>query len=261
MEPRAAIDTAAAARETLAVGTLAAGGFLVVALVLVRWLLRREATERRREHERRLASLGRMSAVLAHEIKNPLASLKGNAQLLARSLPDGEKPRQKADRVVHEALRLENLVNGLLEFARTGALRRAEHDPVALAREVAAAQAAAARITVDTAGAPARWSLDPERVREVLANLLDNAAQAGEGPIVLSVTLDEGDLVYAVRDHGHGVPPEDLERIFEPFTTTRTHGTGLGLAVARRFIELHGGALTAENATGGGARFTARIPG
>jgi two-component system sensor histidine kinase HydH len=260
LEPAVATATAATARDTLVVGTLAAGGFLIVALFLVRWLLRREVNERRREHERRLASLGRMSAVLAHEIKNPLASLKGNAQLLARALPDSDKPRAKADRVVNEAIRLETLVNGLLEFARTGALHRAEVDPTALAREIAAAPHAAGRVTVEDARAPARWSLDPERLREVLSNLVENAVQAGGGPVALSVALDDGDLVYAVRDHGPGVPPDDLERIFEPFTTTRTHGTGLGLAVARRFVELHGGTLTAENMEGGGARFTARIP-
>jgi two-component system sensor histidine kinase HydH len=258
-DPRAARDLQSTARSTLAVGAVGASAFLVIALVLVRWLLRREAAERRLAQERRLASLGRMSAVLAHEIRNPLASLKGNAQLLARALPEGEKSRAKAERVVDEAVRLEALTNDLLEFAKTGELRRADVDPADLARDVALAHDTQ-RIELDTDRAPSRWSLDRDRIRQVLLNLVDNALQAGEGRIDLSVRERAGRLIFVVRDRGPGIPGEDLDRIFEPFFTRRTQGTGLGLAISRRLVELHGGAISAANADGGGAVFTVELP-
>jgi len=259
-EPKAAVALETTARRTLLVGATAAGLFFAAAAALVRWLMRRTASERRLEHERRLASLGRMSAVLAHEIRNPLASLKGNAQLLARGLPEGDKPRAKADLVVNEAVRLETLANHLLEFARTGELHPTEIDPAAFVREVAQSFGVD-RLDLDTSHAPARWRFDAERMRQVLANLVDNALQAGEGRVdVGAFAGDGGKLVFSVRDRGGGVAEEDLAHIFEPFYTRRHQGTGLGLAVARRFVELHGGTLTAANAPGGGAVFTVVLP-
>lgn len=258
-EPSVAVALRTAARRALGVGALAAGTLLVVALALVRWFLRREALERQLEQERRLASLGQMSAVLAHEIRNPLASLKGNAQLLARALPENELPRRKADRVVDEAIRLERLSNDLLAFARTAEINRGEVDPVALVREVADTIAGGA-IEIDGAGAPATWPLDRERMRQVLANLLGNAVQAGDGRARATVSLADGQLQYEVRDWGDGIAGDDLGHIFEPFYTRRTQGTGLGLAIARRLVELHGGTISAGNAADGGAVFRARIP-
>jgi len=230
---------------------------LGAALWLGRWVLRREALERKAERDRRLASLGEMSAVLAHEIRNPLASLKGNAQLLAAALPQGEKSRAKAERVVDEAVRLEQLINDLLQFVRTGEIRRAPVDPAALVRE--AAESVAGEVTVDTAGAPAQWTLDAGRIRQVIVNLVDNAVAAGP-PATASVRARDGKLVIEVADHGPGIPEEDRERIFEPFFTGKTQGTGLGLAVARRVIEQHGGTIAVHENPGGGALFRAEIP-
>jgi two-component system sensor histidine kinase HydH len=258
-DPQAARELRAAARSTFAVGLVGAGAFLMLALGLVRWLLRRESTERKLEHERRLAALGSMSATLAHEIRNPLASLKGNAQLLERALPAGEKPRAKAELVVAEAVRLETLVNDLLEFARAGEVHRVDSDPAALAREVAVSLDPS-RVEIDSTAAPARWRLDPDRLRQVLANLVENALQASDGPVSVRIAAEGGKLAFVVRDQGPGVPPEDLDKIFEPFFTRRTRGTGLGLPVARRIVELHGGTLAAENAATGGAVFTVSLP-
>jgi two-component system sensor histidine kinase HydH len=256
-EPRQSEALRAAATRTLGIGSLAAGMLLVVALGLVRWFMRRAAIERERERERRLASLGQLSAVLAHEIRNPLASLKGNAQLLAGLLPPGDKPRGKADRVVEEAIRLEDLTNDLLEFARTGELHAVAVDPAALLRD--AAEAHAGDVRIETAGAPATWTLDPDRMRQVLGNLIDNAVQAGP-PVTASVAAAAGRLLFAVRDSGPGVPAEDQARIFEPFFTKRTRGTGLGLAVVKRVIELHHGTITVADAPGGGAVFRISLP-
>ena len=257
-EPGVADQLRSAADRALAIGALTAGGLLLIAVVLFRWILHRERLERRLVEERRLASLGQMSAVLAHEIRNPLASLKGNAQMLARGLPDGDRSRARADRVVAEAVRLETLTNDLLEFARTGAIRQEQVEPAALLRDAASGLP----VDIEAAAAPPLWSLDRERIRQVLVNLLENAAwAAGEGGRVEArVAQEAGQLVYTVRDHGPGFPEQDLPRIFEPFFTGRTDGTGLGLAVARRIVDLHGGAITARNHPAGGAELRVALP-
>jgi two-component system, NtrC family, sensor histidine kinase HydH len=242
------------ARRTFVVVALAALTLLGVAIGLTRRELRRSVELAGREREKRLASLGEMSAVLAHEMKNPLASLKGNAQLLAATLPAGDKPRQKADRVVDEAVRLEKLMQDLLAFVRTGQLQRAQVSPVAIARDAANHQ-----IEIDDRAAPPTWSLDAGRIREVLANLIDNAVAAGP-PVLVRVATERGRLVLEVIDHGPGVPVADRDKIFEPFFTGKTRGTGLGLAIAKRMVELHGGTIAVLDADGTGARFRIEIP-
>ncbi|HEY0476737.1 MAG TPA: HAMP domain-containing sensor histidine kinase [Kofleriaceae bacterium] len=259
VEPAQAHALRDAASLTLAVGALAAAALLGVAFVLIRREARRQADAAARERERRLASLGEMSAVLAHEIKNPLASLKGNAQLLARMLPGGDKPRAKADRVVDEAIRLEQLTNDLLQFVRTGTIQRAPVDPAALVRDAAGSVAADIAIGIDTSAAPATWSLDAGRIRQVVLNLVDNAVAAGP-PVTVRVRSGRGQLIIEVADRGPGVPEDDRDKIFEPFFTGKTQGTGLGLAIVRRVIELHHGTIAVYPNPGGGAMFRAEIP-
>jgi two-component system sensor histidine kinase HydH len=257
VEPVQANQLRDAATLTLGVGGLAAAALLGVAFVLIRREARRQADAQARERERRLASLGEMSAVLAHEIKNPLASLKGNAQLLARMLPGGDKPRAKADRVVDEAMRLEQLTNDLLQFVRTGTITRSAIDPVELVRDAAAS--VAGEVAIDTSRAPPRWSLDGGRIRQVVINLLANALAAGP-PVAVTVRSDHGRLIIEVADHGPGVADDDRDRIFEPFFTGKTQGTGLGLAIVRRVVELHRGTIAVYPNPGGGALFRAEIP-
>jgi two-component system sensor histidine kinase HydH len=256
-EPLQADALRRAATRTFGLGAVAALVLVVVAFALVRSALRREMLERRLERERHLASLGEMSAVLAHEIRNPLASLKGNAQLLAQGLSQEDRSQQRAARVIQEALRLEALTHDLLDYVRSGQLRRERVDPVALLRE--SADAVDPAIQLNVSDAPSQWSLDPGRMRQVLVNLLENAVQAG-GPVRASLAGSPAGLTFEVRDSGPGVPPEDRERIFEPFFTRRTQGTGLGLSVARRVVELHGGSVTVEAPPGGGALFRVVLP-
>lgn len=260
LDPSMADDLDSAAAWSLIIGTAAALLLMGLAVVLVRLSLRREDAVRAAEQARHLASLGQMSAVLAHEIRNPLASLKGNAQLLARSLPDGEKPRAKADRVVDEAVRLEHLTNDLLAFARSGEIKVADADPAELLRAAASDVDANARIRIADTSAPRSWPLDADRMRQVLVNLLENAAEMSDGPIDAAVERSGAALRFTVRDHGPGLPDSDLERLFEPFFTRRTRGTGLGLAVCKRLVDLHGGTIAARNADGGGAEFEISLP-
>jgi len=260
-EPIDANALVAGARRSFVFSVATGSAMLAAALVAFVLLLRRERAEERLAQERHLASLGAMSAVLAHELRNPLASLKGHAQLLAESLPEDEKPRAKADRVVTEAVRLERLTSDLLAFVRTGKIDCKLVDPVAPLR-AAVDEAGNGDIEVDTAAAPERWSMDGDRIQQVLANLLRNAVQASPAgsSVHATVARDRHHLLYEVRDHGDGIPSGDERAIFEPFHTGRVKGTGLGLAVAKRVVELHGGSIDAHNHPEGGAVFRVRLP-
>ncbi|MBA3541127.1 MAG: HAMP domain-containing histidine kinase, partial [Deltaproteobacteria bacterium] len=172
-------------------------------------------------------------------------------------LPAGEKPRAKAERVVEEAVRLERLTGDLLAFVRTGAIHRAPVDPVALVRE--AVESVSGDVTVVADGAPARWSLDAARIREVIVNLVDNAVAAGP-PVRCTVRRVNRMLVIEVADCGPGVPEDERDKIFEAFVTHKTNGTGLGLAVVRRVVELHDGTIVVDQGPDGGALFRVEIP-
>lgn len=232
---------------------------LVGALGFAAWRLlkAREAMAATVAEARHLASLGTLSAVLAHEIRNPLASLKGHAQLLAERVTHDDRLAARAGRVVKDATRLEALVDDLLAFARTGRLVAREVAVMPWLHSTAAPVSPAVRV-VD-GGAPAQWSLDADRLGEAIANVLRNALAVSDDVEVRASTHD-GALVIDVCDRGPGVAPGDAERVFEPFHTGRATGTGLGLAIARRTAGLHGGTLTAHPREGGGARFCFVLP-
>jgi two-component system sensor histidine kinase HydH len=228
------------------------------------WRLSRQAelAAAQLERDRQLKALGEMSAVLGHELRNPLTSLKGHCQLLLEKLAADHPGRRGAETVLRETVRLEKLSRQILEFARTGSVEPTLEDPVALAK-AAAESVSAASIQVKVNGEPQPWTLDRTRMEEVLTNLLRNAIEASpEGePVELSVSLRDGQsLTYEVRDRGEGLPPGDEARIFEPFFTRKTKGTGLGLALARRIVEGHGGQLSALNHAEGGAIFRVCLP-
>lgn len=257
LEPIDAQALHRASSRLLAIGGIASLALLAVAIGLIRRELAARAGAEARERQQRLASLGEMSAVIAHELRNPLASLKGNAQLLAGNAgADPERMRAKAQRVVDEALRLENLTRDLLAFVGTGELSREDIDVGALVRD--AASTAEGTVTVTCADG-LEWSLDRSRMRGALTNIIENALQAGP-PIAAVVTVAHGRLVVDIADRGPGVPLADRARIFEPFHTTKATGTGLGLAVARRIIEAHRGTIAVGDAPGGGAVFHIEIP-
>lgn len=251
------------ASRLLVFGLVTAVAMMAAAVISWRLVGRYNAGMLQIERERHLGLLGRMSAVLAHEIRNPLASLKGNAQLLAEKLAAETPDRRKADRVVHEATRLEALTTDLLDFARTGSVEREPVDPLVLVQEtIAEVDSDGFQLIVDRS--PARWPLDARRFRQVLTNLFRNAKDAsppGSPKPAVTIDTDTRSLVVSVRDFGEGLPEGEEERIFEPFYTTRTSGTGLGLSVARHIVDLHGGRLMAGNHEEGGTVFRIEIPG
>jgi two-component system sensor histidine kinase HydH len=203
-----------------------------------------------------------MSAVLAHEMRNPLASLKGHAQLLLEKLPPETREAKKAERIVLEATRLEDLSSTLLDFVRSGKVDRQPTDVTSLIQQ-AAEQVGAERVQIVTPGAMARSvALDPLRMHQVLVNLMQNALQVSPENRGIEVVAKQTTrtLTLEIRDHGPGLQAGEEQKIFEAFHTTKTQGTGLGLAIARRIVELHEGRLSARNHPEGGAVFSVELP-
>lgn len=260
-EPVVAEQMAAESMSTFVLSALIAAGLLGAAFIFWRLSVQQELAERRWEDQRRLSALGEMAGVMAHEIRNPLASLKGHAQLLAERLGPDHVDRRKVDRVVREAERLEALTSDLLDFVRSGPMDVQPTDAAALVA-ACADDVAPGAFSLDTAAAPPSWPLDAARTRQAVTNVLRNALQAtaaGTRPEV-TVRARDGALEIAVRDFGGGVAPGDEERIFAPFYTTRSTGTGLGLAVAQRVAQMQGGTITVANHAGGGAVFRLTFP-
>ncbi len=260
-EPTAALALKARARTLLVVSLGSAVGILLLAAALSRMLAQRERLQAELARGRQLAALGEMSAVLAHELRNPLASLKGHAQLLAESVEEEPRLSAKVDRIVTEAVRMERRMDDLLAFAKSGALQKLPLEPDEVLRR-AVESVGSARVDALYLGQSRPASLDAHRLGQALENVLRNALQASEpdGRVEASVAHRGDRVTFTVRDRGPGLPPEVKERIFEPFVTTRTRGVGLGLAVAKRAVELHGGTLSARNHPEGGAVFELSVP-
>ncbi len=260
-EPVVAEQLAGESMSTFILSALIAAGLVGAAFMFWRLSVQQEADERRFEEQRRLSALGEMAGVMAHEIRNPLASLKGHAQLLAERLAAEHPDHRKVERVVQEAERLEALTTDLLDFVRSGPIDVKPAAPAALVA-ACAEEVAPHGFTVHTEGAPASWPLDAARLRQAVTNVMRNALQAtapGTRPDV-AVQQRDGQLEITVRDFGPGIAPGEEEKLFTPFYTTRTTGTGLGLAVAQRVTQMHGGAITAANHPGGGAVFRLTVP-
>lgn len=229
--------------------------------------LRSDLAEKNRELERRnrLAALGEMAAGMAHEIRNPLGGIQLYASLLARDVAEQPESLKLVGRISAGVSHLERLVSEVLQFTREIAAHVVDAD----AAEAIEQAVGLAEHTFKSLGArcdadgprplPAR--LDPMLLGQATLNLLLNAGQAaGEGGTVTVRWLQQaGRVRLIVRDSGPGVPPHLLEKIFNPFFTTKETGTGLGLAIVHRIVEAHDGAISVRNVPGGGAEFELRM--
>ena len=243
--------------------------------LLLSWNLGRTLRRQRQEQERlrdelrraeHLASLGRLLAGVAHEVRNPLAGIRSTVQLWQR-LPDVTRTPESMDAVVASVDRLDGLVARLLHFARPDA---SEREPVDVNRAAAesldllAAQAAGQGVTLERDLAadlpPVAGSADG--LRQVVLNLLTNALQAMPtgGKLRCSAALSGKWVELRVTDTGHGVAGADQPRLFEPFFTTRPDGTGLGLALCREIVAGHGGRIELESTGPGGSVFLVALP-
>jgi signal transduction histidine kinase len=213
------------------------------------------------------ALLGDLAVNLAHEIKNGLTGIYAAMQILAGALPPGDRKRAWFDEAALEIKRLDATAQDLLSFAGQPAPQRAPADLGDFLRSVA--QRARNRPEVrphriDVSAPPDLVvALDPVLLGQALLNLVANAAQAmpSPGSIRLSARRAEGSVQIEIQDSGPGIPPEYLDSIFVPFFTTKSRGTGLGLPIAKKNVEAHGGTLRARNLEVGGSAFTVELPG
>jgi two-component system sensor histidine kinase HydH len=215
----------------------------------------------------RLYALGQLSAGLAHEIRNPLASIAGAAGILQRSPNHQPKHAECLEIIGRECQRLNQLLTNFLDFARprppkyqTADLSRILDSVIDLASHAIGKQPITLR--KEMAPKPLPVECDPELLKQVLLNLIINAFQSmpAGGAVSISARPQGEKVLIQVRDEGCGVRPEDRDKIFDPFFTTKETGTGLGLPVAHQIVEQHGGVLTAEANAGRGMTFSVLLP-
>jgi len=238
--------------------------------VLFQDLTRLRRMEDAVQRAERLADLGRLSAGLAHEIRNPMASMSGAIELLRGHTGASEDDRRLMDIVLREAVRLNDLVTQFLGFARPAAPRRAPTDVAVLLHDtvrVVRNDPHAAGIEIQDDLAPAVAECDADQIRQVAWNLLLNAAQAiaqspanGGGRIRVACGAMPDGVRIEVEDDGPGIAPPDLDKLFIPFFTTKARGTGLGLATVHRIVDAHGGSVRVTSTPGRGTRFAVTLP-
>ncbi len=249
------------------------------------------------QHQEKLASLGELTAGVAHELANPLAFVSGNVEQLdgygrrlmayighlERLLPPEAADEARRARHEHKVdfviadfadlldqtreglARIRDLAGGITEFSRRDRQRMEDADVERLVETALSLthNQLKGKATVEKRfSSPPLVRCRPGQLVQVFVNLLLNAAQAmeREGTVVVSTALEGGEVVVRIADTGHGIPAADLERIFEPFFTSRPEGTGLGLAISRDIVEEHGGRITVASRPGEGAEFAVALP-
>jgi len=223
--------------------------------------------ERQLAQTEHLANLGELAAGLAHEIKNPLAGIKGAIEVIRDSRELSDAHRDVLRDVLHEVSRIDRTVRDLLSYAKPRPARHTEIQLPELAHRIVtmmsqSTQDGAPLVTVEARGGVPPFTGDESQLEQVIVNLLLNAANAKARRIAVSIWYDtaEASIRLEVSDDGGGIPEEIQRRIFQPFFTTRTDGTGLGLATCLKNVQYHGGRIEVTSRPGHGARFLVTLP-
>ena len=223
-----------------------------------------EALRRQLRQVDRLAAVGEMAATVAHEIRNPLGGIRGFAALLARDIPADDPRARLVEKILTGTANLDKVVNELLEYTRPVDLRLR---PTSCARLIEAAEG-----FVELEGRPVTIvnDVDPglnvladaDKMRQVFLNILINAIQSieGDGEVRVAATPEDNSVTVTITDTGCGMTDAQREQVFSPFFTTKEKGTGLGLAVAAKIVEGHGGDIKATSTPGEGSAFLVQIP-
>jgi signal transduction histidine kinase len=228
-----------------------------------------QQTRREAIRSERLAAVGELAAGVAHELRNPLTSVKLLIQTESKEHPAIPLDNRELRIVLEEIARMERTIQGLLDFARPTALRRCRHDlreTVRRAIELVEGLAHQQNVSIDheTPDSPLWIDGDPELLHQVFVNLLlngiDSMAEGGTLQVVVQKLPQASVCHLTISDSGRGIPDDMLERIFDPFVTTKERGTGLGLAVSLRVVQDHRGTIRAANRPEGGAVFTVELP-
>ncbi len=212
----------------------------------------------------RLSTLGQLAASIGHDLRNPLSVIESSAYLLKNRMGNDERGQGHLDRIREQVQISTGIINHVLDMIRDRPLSR---ERVELGRLIAAAaesvtRPAQVRIALDGFAPLPMVEADPVQIRQVFANLIENAVYAvsPKGQVWVRGTEDHGAILVTVEDDGAGVDPAILQRLFEPLVTTKPKGSGLGLALVKRIAERHGGGVSYQSRTEGGARFTVRLP-
>jgi signal transduction histidine kinase len=214
----------------------------------------------------RLSALGELSAGMAHEIRNPLGAIRGTAEILQEGIPPEDKRYEFACILIREVDRLNRVVQDFLRFAKPAPVERGRFDVHEVLREIillTRQQAVKNSITLELReGSLPVIAGDREQLKQAFLNLILNALQAMPygGTLTITTQLHDARAVILFTDTGQGIPPADLERIFNPFFTTRKEGTGLGLAISHRIVQGHGGRIDVTSSPGEGTTFTVLLP-
>ncbi|MFA4030268.1 MAG: hypothetical protein GDYSWBUE_001910 [Candidatus Fervidibacterota bacterium] len=226
----------------------------------------REAQEKLIRSER-LAVIGEVAAGVAHEIRNPLATIGGFARAILKAPYDIERVLRNANIIYHEVRKLEELLHELLDFASP---RPPQRKPVNLneliwtvcAKHRSEWEREGVYLVLDLADDLPTAMLDENQIERVLINLIQNGLHAigKSGQLTIRTWFEEGSIKLSVSDTGHGIPPDMLQRVFEPFFTTKPEGTGLGLAIVKRTVEDHGGSIDVRSRVDHGTTFIISFP-
>ena len=212
-----------------------------------------------------LARVGEMAAIVAHEVKNPLAGIGGALQVIVEQLPRGSSSREMVEEILERLDALNDTVNDLLLFARPRLPRKEAvpilsliEDTIVLMRPDPAYKG----VSFHVSGQEVLVQGEAELLKPALMNVLINAAQAvgSGGQVLVEIAASNGSCSILVQDNGPGIPPELREKVFEPFFSTKHRGTGLGLPITKRIIQVHGGEITVSCPASGGTAVSIRLP-
>jgi two-component system sensor kinase FixL len=225
----------------------------------------RVQVEARLREQAALVRLGEMAAVIAHEVKNPLAAVRGAIQVIGKRLTVGSREAEVVRDIIARIDTLNLLVKDLLLFARPPQPRPLPVDMAVVVTATGALlgeDAAYSAVRVAVTGAAPPVLADAELLKIIFINLLINGAQAmkGQGEIAVQITADDGMCRVVVHDGGPGIAAEVRDKLFTPFVTTKSRGTGLGLSTVKRLVEAHHGQIVVDCPPGGGTKVTISLP-